>query len=99
MYFHGTTNFLTKTCTCTRGVYRGQTWEQRLAKRSEERQLVPTTDLLEDRAWAEEDDVFADIAGRRKRRRYRAEESEQGSECRDDMLGARKVGCITIALP
>ena len=62
-YVHGC--MLSVSC---RGVYNGRTWEERLLQRETKRQLVNTKQHLEDRAWAEQDDVLADIAGRKRQR-------------------------------
>ncbi len=40
-----------------------------MKKHEAQRQLVRTREFLEERAWAQEDEVFADIAGKKKRRR------------------------------
>lgn len=75
-------------------MYGGRTWEQRLSQRSDMRQLVPTSNMMEDRAWAKEDDVFAEISGRRKRKRRAAaaaSHAEEGCCGDDDMSIARQV--------
>ena len=51
-----------------RGLYGGKTWDQRLQQRETKRQLVRTREFLEERAWENEDSVFADIAGRKRAR-------------------------------
>ena len=61
-----------------RGVYKGRTWEQRLLQRETQRQLMRTHQFLEEKAWADEDEVFV---GRKRR-----------SSCRGNLAEARKVG-------
>jgi hypothetical protein len=76
-------------------VYKGQTWEQRLQQREAKRQLLHTHDFLVERAWQEEDEVFADIAGKKKRKRKQV--GEDGSSVIDHSLSrAREASCCCL---